>query len=181
MADPGAKVELLVLDVDGVLTDGSIIYDDEGRELKRFFVGDGLGIKAWLSAGFGCGVLSSRSSPAVERRMRELGVTEVVQGARDKSGEIGELCGRLGRSLEATAFNLKQNSQVLPDARPQVFAGDLVFYRANRQTEGQDRSAVSAGDWQQLVRGQLQVVDIEAEHQTMLTAQAVAQMLAGLS
>jgi len=104
MADPGAKVELLVLDVDGVLTDGSIIYDDEGRELKRFFVGDGLGIKAWLSAGFGCGVLSSRSSPAVERRMRELGVTEVVQGARDKSGEIGELCGRLGRSLEATAF-----------------------------------------------------------------------------
>src|SRR5260370_37793648 len=78
------RIEMLVLDVDGVLTDGSIVYSDRGEELKAFHVRDGAGLKFWLQTGKRVGVISGRSSPAVLRRANELGLTAVVQGAEDK-------------------------------------------------------------------------------------------------
>jgi 3-deoxy-D-manno-octulosonate 8-phosphate phosphatase (KDO 8-P phosphatase) len=77
-------IELLVLDVDGVLTDGGIIYSDQGTELKRFHVRDGSAIKMWHQQHKATAFLTGRTSRAVELRAAELGVTQVVQGARDK-------------------------------------------------------------------------------------------------
>ncbi len=72
------------MDVDGVLTDGGIIYDSSGNELKRFCVKDGMGITLLRTAGIKTAVLTSRVSPMVERRAEELGIDEVIQGAKDK-------------------------------------------------------------------------------------------------
>ena len=79
-----ARVELLLLDVDGVLTDGGIVYADDGAELKRFHVRDGSGLKLWQLAGKRAAIVSGRSSPAVVRRAAELGVAPVMQGHADK-------------------------------------------------------------------------------------------------
>lgn len=85
------KIKLLVLDVDGVLTDGKIIYDSEGNELKIFNVKDGHGIVMLKKAGINITVISARQSKAVERRMKELGVTEIYQGVREKLKIFNEL------------------------------------------------------------------------------------------
>jgi len=77
-------VRLLVLDVDGVLTDGRIILDSEGQETKQFYVRDGSAIKWLIRAGVEVAWLSGRSSPVVARRAQELGVEKVVQGAKQK-------------------------------------------------------------------------------------------------
>lgn len=73
-------VRLLVLDVDGVLTDGSIMLDDQGVETKRFNVRDGQGITAWLKLGREVAIITKRGGPALMHRCRELGITRVVQG-----------------------------------------------------------------------------------------------------
>lgn len=73
-----------IMDVDGVLTDGGIIYDDQGRELKRFSVKDGLGIRMLGRAGIKTAILTGRSSPMVLKMALELEVTEIVQGLRAK-------------------------------------------------------------------------------------------------
>lgn len=80
-----AKIELLVLDVDGVLTDGSIVYTAERVEIKRFHVRDGSGLKFWHNLGKRSAILSGRTSPAVELRAAELGISPVFQGRSDKS------------------------------------------------------------------------------------------------
>jgi 3-deoxy-D-manno-octulosonate 8-phosphate phosphatase (KDO 8-P phosphatase) len=79
-------IKLIVLDVDGVLTDGSIIYDSEGREYKNFNVKDGYGIVTAIKRGIKVVVISGRSSSIVEKRCKELGITEVFQGVSDKLG-----------------------------------------------------------------------------------------------
>jgi len=79
-----AAIEMLVLDVDGVLTDGRIVYSDGGEEIKAFHVRDGSGLKFWQQLGKRTGIITGRNSRIVERRARELGVTAVVQGAEDK-------------------------------------------------------------------------------------------------
>ena len=78
------KIKILVLDVDGVLTDGRIIMDDRGREIKFFDVRDGHGLKMLMRTGIEIVFLTGRMSRVVEHRARELGITEVYQGARDK-------------------------------------------------------------------------------------------------
>ncbi|MCS6850946.1 MAG: HAD hydrolase family protein [Gemmataceae bacterium] len=80
----GAAIELLVLDVDGVLTDGSIVYLDNGTELKRFHVRDGSGLKLWHQAGKRSAIITGRTSPVVDVRANELGVQWVLQGRADK-------------------------------------------------------------------------------------------------
>jgi 3-deoxy-D-manno-octulosonate 8-phosphate phosphatase (KDO 8-P phosphatase) len=90
------RVRLLVLDVDGVLTDGSILYGADGEAWKRFDVHDGLALARAVAAGFSVAVLSSRSSPAVARRCAELGLTEVHQGVADKLAAYEALRTRLG-------------------------------------------------------------------------------------
>lgn len=77
-------VQLLILDVDGVLTDGRIVYTDAGHEIKSFHVRDGSALKFWQESGKQVAIISGRSSPVVERRARELGISVVVQGARNK-------------------------------------------------------------------------------------------------
>jgi 3-deoxy-D-manno-octulosonate 8-phosphate phosphatase (KDO 8-P phosphatase) len=78
------KIKLLLLDVDGVLTDGSVFYDEKGREIKRFFVQDGQGIRWLQKSGIDVGFLSGRSSQAVTKRAEELGIRFCFQGIRNK-------------------------------------------------------------------------------------------------
>lgn len=78
------EISLLLLDVDGVLTDASIIYTDSGTEYKAFSTRDGLGIRLLQEAGVAVGVITARSSEAVRRRAADLQLAHVYQGARDK-------------------------------------------------------------------------------------------------
>ncbi|QDV33563.1 KdsC family phosphatase [Tautonia plasticadhaerens] len=89
-------IALLVLDVDGVMTDGIIALDDHGIETKRFFVRDGSALALWRMAGHRGSILSGRWAPAVERRAAELGLSPVIQGAKDKGARLVELLARLG-------------------------------------------------------------------------------------
>lgn len=98
------EITLIVLDVDGTLTDGGIYYDSTGVEQKRFHVADGLGIAMALAAGLRVAVISGRSSPIVERRMSELGVSELVQGTGDKGFNLRRLRESHGIAREAVAF-----------------------------------------------------------------------------
>ncbi len=82
--DACRRVELILSDVDGVLTDGTIWYDNQGVELKGFHIRDGLGIKLWQRAGFRFGVLTARTSHIVKLRAGELGIDIVRQGFEDK-------------------------------------------------------------------------------------------------
>jgi 3-deoxy-D-manno-octulosonate 8-phosphate phosphatase (KDO 8-P phosphatase) len=82
--DIAKGVKLLILDVDGVLTDGSIILDNEGNEYKSFHVRDGHGIKMLIHAGIHVAIITGRHSKVVERRAHELGITEVFQKCHDK-------------------------------------------------------------------------------------------------
>jgi 3-deoxy-D-manno-octulosonate 8-phosphate phosphatase (KDO 8-P phosphatase) len=95
-APRASRIRLLVLDVDGVLTDGGLVYGPSGEESKRFHVHDGLALVAAREAGLQVAVLSSRASAAVARRMAELGVGEVHQGVTDKAGALDALRKRLG-------------------------------------------------------------------------------------
>lgn len=99
MTDPKARaaaIELLLLDVDGVLTDGGLLYADDGHELKRFHVRDGSALKLWHAAGKRSAIVSGRQSGAVERRAAELGVGPVLQGRADKAGAFDEVLGACG-------------------------------------------------------------------------------------
>ncbi len=78
------KIKLLLLDVDGVLTDGTIILDNHGNELKAFHVRDGHGIKLAQRSGIIVGIITGRKSEVVNIRARELGIQEVHQGAHEK-------------------------------------------------------------------------------------------------
>jgi 3-deoxy-D-manno-octulosonate 8-phosphate phosphatase (KDO 8-P phosphatase) len=91
-----ADIRLLVLDVDGVLTDGRLRYGPRGETEKLFHVRDGHGIKTVLAAGITVAVISGRSSAAVARRCQELGIHHVRQGIEDKAQALQELLTALG-------------------------------------------------------------------------------------
>jgi 3-deoxy-D-manno-octulosonate 8-phosphate phosphatase (KDO 8-P phosphatase) len=100
-----ARIRLLVLDVDGVLTDGGLVYGPAGEETKRFHVRDGLAVVAARAAGLETAVISGRASAAVTRRMAELGVREVHQGVADKAAVFDAMRSRLGlRPVEVAAM-----------------------------------------------------------------------------
>jgi len=86
---------MLVLDVDGVLTDGRLYFGPRGEALKLFHVRDGLGIQQVAKAGIEVAVISGRKSKMVDIRCRELGVEHVHQGAKDKLAVLDKLCARL--------------------------------------------------------------------------------------
>ncbi|HMP73680.1 MAG TPA: HAD-IIIA family hydrolase [Kiritimatiellia bacterium] len=96
-------IEALVLDVDGVLTDGGLIYGPEG-EWKRFDVQDGHGISMARKAGIKVGILTGRTSAAATRRAAELGVEAMMDGVRDKGKGLTELAGRLGVEPSTICF-----------------------------------------------------------------------------
>jgi 3-deoxy-D-manno-octulosonate 8-phosphate phosphatase (KDO 8-P phosphatase) len=90
------RIRLLVLDVDGVMTDGRLHFGPDGEALKVFHVRDGAGLVALRRAGVGLAIISGRSSAAVTHRARELGIEHVHQGVGDKGAELEKLCAQLG-------------------------------------------------------------------------------------
>lgn len=94
-ATPPARIELLVLDVDGVLTDGRLYFSARGEALKVFHVRDGHGIKLLMGSGVEVAAFSGRRSAAVTARLRELKVRNVVQGCSDKVAALLDLTQRL--------------------------------------------------------------------------------------
>ncbi|MDG1064644.1 MAG: HAD hydrolase family protein [Luminiphilus sp.] len=99
-----AKLKLVAMDVDGVLTNGSVTYDSNGVEHKSFSIKDGLGIKLLQRAGLRVAFITGRSSPMVERRAAELGVTDVIQGREDKLTALLEMAALAGCTLEEAAY-----------------------------------------------------------------------------
>lgn len=109
-----ANIRIIISDVDGVWTDGRIIYSGENRETKEFNVRDGLGVRLAQRAGIAVAVITSRKSRALERRCRELGITELVQDARSKLEEMKKLLNRLGLTAEQACYI----GDDLPDLAP---------------------------------------------------------------
>jgi 3-deoxy-D-manno-octulosonate 8-phosphate phosphatase (KDO 8-P phosphatase) len=98
------RVKLMILDVDGVLTDGTLWYGPQGEALKAFHSLDGHGIRMLAASGVRVAILSGRSSPAVSVRASELGIEHVVQGAGDKRAAFESLLARLGLRPEASGY-----------------------------------------------------------------------------
>jgi 3-deoxy-D-manno-octulosonate 8-phosphate phosphatase (KDO 8-P phosphatase) len=90
------NIKLLLLDVDGVMTDGRIILDNQGNELKAFHVRDGHGIKLAQRTGIIIGIITGRKSEVVNIRARELGITEVHQGAHEKIAVYDQILKKYG-------------------------------------------------------------------------------------
>lgn len=97
-------VKLLLLDVDGVLTDGRITYSSGQQELKSFHIHDGLGIKLLQRCGIQVGIITGRNSPMVDRRAAELGITLLVQGREDKVVAMNSIQEQLGLANSEVAY-----------------------------------------------------------------------------
>lgn len=89
-------IKLIVLDVDGCLTDGKIIYLSNGQESKNFNVKDGLAISSWIKMGNHIAIITGRNSKIVEKRAKELGIEFLFQGVKDKDKVLKELIDSLG-------------------------------------------------------------------------------------
>ncbi len=99
-----APVTTLLLDVDGVLTDGSIVYSDQGDEIKTFSVRDGLGIRLLMDAGLTVGIVTGRRSGALLSRCRNLGIDLIFDGVTDKKKLIEQWLQDTGLSAQSLAF-----------------------------------------------------------------------------
>ena len=98
------KYRVFALDVDGVLTDGGIYLDAEGKELLRFHVLDGLGIRRWIEAGLTCVWISARSSPVVVARAQMLGVDHLLLGVDDKARALRNFLSEHGYSWSDVVY-----------------------------------------------------------------------------
>ena len=98
------QLRLVAFDVDGVFTDGRFYLSDDGSETKAFHTQDGYGVRQLLLSGVAVAVISGRPSPAVEKRMTELGVRHVILGCRDKVAALQDLAGSLDIDLADCAF-----------------------------------------------------------------------------
>lgn len=97
-------IKLLILDVDGVLTDGSIIYDDNNVETKVFSVKDGLGMKLLMEAGIDLCIATGRSSKALHNRCKDLGIVHIFDDVSDKAAILDLILDRVGVSAHEVAF-----------------------------------------------------------------------------
>lgn len=104
MASSLEKVKLLVLDVDGVLTDGRITYTDSGEQIKSFLSRDGLGLRLLMDNGIQVGIITGRTSKALTHRCRNLGIDLVFDGIRDKAGAMDQMAQQTGIDLSHMAF-----------------------------------------------------------------------------
>lgn len=99
------RVELLLMDCDGVMTDGRLYFTSAGEEMKVFHVRDGQGIAAWHAAGFHSGIISGRGAgPILECRARELGISHVLTCSKDKAEDLHSILGSTGLEAEQVAF-----------------------------------------------------------------------------
>lgn len=116
------SINLLVLDVDGVLTGGDVTFDDNNRRVMSFNIRDGQAIKHWKCTGHGVAILSGRDSPMVERRAVELGIEMVRQGITDKRPELTKMLEQLDVAPGSTCYV----GDDLPDVAPMCACGFRV-------------------------------------------------------
>ena len=102
--EKAARIRLLIFDVDGVLTDGSLFLGDDGQEYKAFNSRDGHGIKMLLKHGVEVAIITGRTSRVVEHRMKNLGIEHVYQGKLEKLPAFEEITAKLDIPAEATAY-----------------------------------------------------------------------------
>lgn len=159
------KIKLLVLDVDGVLTDGGLYYGEDGIAMKRFHVQDGLGIKLAQSMGLEIGVITGLDQKPVAARVKELGIKHYYSGNHQKVPLFEEICAKVGVDTSEAAFmgddwvdlgvmNAAGLALCVPNAVPEVLeAADWVSTRSGGN--GAVREAIS---FILDARGQLQQV-----------------------
>nr|WP_319392802.1 HAD-IIIA family hydrolase [uncultured Desulfobacter sp.] len=99
-----AEIQMLLLDVDGVLTDGSITYTDTGEQIKSFNAKDGLGIRLLMDAGIHVGIVTARVSGALRHRCENLGITLVFDGIHDKAKALSDISASTQISTTQMAF-----------------------------------------------------------------------------
>ncbi len=99
-----ANIELLLLDVDGVLTNGGITYSDSGDQIKTFHSRDGFGIRLLMDSGIGVGIITGRKSKALGLRCENLGITLLFDGIKDKSKALDKITSQTGIMPEQIAF-----------------------------------------------------------------------------
>lgn len=104
MLERARRVRVVLLDFDGVLTDGRIVLGPDGLDVRAFDVKDGFGIQLARAAGLELGIVSGRTSVVLVDRARDLGIREVHQGVTDKAARLSEIAARLGASTDETCF-----------------------------------------------------------------------------
>jgi YrbI family 3-deoxy-D-manno-octulosonate 8-phosphate phosphatase len=166
--DP-ARVRLLLLDADGTLTDGGILVDGHGVEMKRFCVRDGFAIRAWLRSGRELAVITGRGEVSLRHRLVDLGVRHIVTASGPKGAVVESLVQRLGLTPEQVAAmgddlpDLAMLGQVgypmaVADAVPEV--QEVAAWRSRaRGGHGAVREAIehllrASGAWQAVVEAQ---------------------------
>ncbi|HYC99593.1 MAG TPA: HAD-IIIA family hydrolase [Phycisphaerales bacterium] len=97
-------IELIAMDVDGVLTDGGIVFDDNGLETKRFSVLDGFAIKLAQKLGIHVAIITGRTSGVVTRRAADLEIGHLIQGSKDKLADLRRLCETHRLSIDRAAY-----------------------------------------------------------------------------
>jgi len=97
-------VKLMIFDVDGVMTDGTLYYSERGEELKAFNIRDGLGVKLLKQYGVEAALITARSSRAIELRAADLGIAHLYQGAEDKRGAYAALLAQLGLGSRESGY-----------------------------------------------------------------------------
>ena len=102
LIEKAKKIQLLAFDVDGVLTDGGLYFDHEGKESKKFYAQDGHGIKIMQSIGVKTMIISGRRSDCVDHRAKELGIDYVIQGSRNKLKSFRDY--EINTSIENVCF-----------------------------------------------------------------------------
>lgn len=135
------KIKLLLMDCDGVLTDGKLYFSKEGEELKTFHVHDGQGIKLWHQSGFQSGVITARESQMLAKRAVELNLSYLVQGSKNKVVDFEDILNKSGMGASEVAYigDDVTDLSLLRDVGFPVLVGDspvtlrnLVHYRTNK-------------------------------------------------
>ncbi|MDE2343234.1 MAG: hypothetical protein KGL63_07555 [Betaproteobacteria bacterium] len=161
------SIRFAAFDVDGVMTNGALTFDSEGRECKSFHVRDGLGLKLMQQAGITLAIITGRNSPIVEARARELGIRHIIQGSQDKRAACQSLLDRLGLGWDACAY-MGDDLPDLPVLRrcalamtvpeaPEAIRSQVHWIAPLRGGEGAVRSAAemildARGQWQDLLQ-----------------------------
>ncbi|HUF18729.1 MAG TPA: HAD-IIIA family hydrolase [Thermoanaerobaculia bacterium] len=168
MPGKASDIRILISDVDGVWTSGSILYLSDGREMKQFNVRDGLAVKLAQNAGLIIAVITSRQSDALQRRCRELGIDHLIQGAGNKLDEAATLLESLGLGFEQACYigddlpDLATLGAAALSAAPSDACAEVleaVDWRLETSggrgafRELVERLLRERGDWDQIVKG----------------------------
>ena len=141
--DKAKAIKLLVLDVDGVLSDGRLYFSNSGDEIKAFSTLDGQGIKMLQRSGVEVAIITGRSSELVQRRASNLGITHLIQGREDKLTALNELIATVGVNYPEIAF--------LGDDLPDLAAIRKV--KLGMTVANGHHFVVKHADWQTQARG----------------------------